>query len=345
MRRWLGLVLLGLALAMPARAETRLVMQAATSAPGIGTTDFYVAQAAGFLQQEGLSVEVHYSTSASQAAQIVASGGADLGRFAFDPVLMGYDKGLRLRSFYQFYRTLIYYLAVPPDSPIRTIADVKGRTIAVVNMGSAAVGIFRSMLRQADMPLDAATLVPVGKADAGIAALRAGRVDGFMFWNEVYAAILGAGVDLRFIKHPRLSNVGSNGYFASDATLRDKRAALAGFARAIAKASVFIRANYDAAARIYLRTNPDAGAADDAAAVTRLAGEMRFWSADWAVQEGVAKYGENNVAMLQLYADELHRDGALETVPPVADLVTNELVAAANDFDIDQIRQLAKTWP
>jgi ABC-type nitrate/sulfonate/bicarbonate transport system substrate-binding protein len=101
-----------------AHAQTKLTMQAATSAPGIGTTDFYVADKAGFLKEEGLQIEVRYATNASQAAQIVASGGADFGRFAFDPVLQGYDKGLRLRSFYQYYRTLIYYLAVPPESPI-----------------------------------------------------------------------------------------------------------------------------------------------------------------------------------------------------------------------------------
>ena len=319
-------------------------MQAATSAPGIGTTDFYVALKAGFLKQEGLEIEVRYATSASQAAQIVASGGADFGRFAFDPVLMGYDKGLRLRSFYQFYRTLIYFLAVPEDSPIRTIQDVKGRTIAVANMGSAAVGIFRSMLRQADMPIDSATLVPVGKADAGIAALRAGRVDGFMFWNEVYADMLGSGLKLRFIKHPRLADVGSNGYFAADATLRDKRAALAGFARAIAKASVFIRANYAAAARIYLQTNPQIGSADDPATVRRYADELRFWSQDWAVREGKEQYGENNTATLALYAGELKRDGALETIPPLGDLTTNDLIPAANDFDIQQVRALAAAW-
>jgi NitT/TauT family transport system substrate-binding protein len=325
-----------------ASAQTRLVMQAATSAPGIGTTDVYVADQAGFFKEEGIEVEIRYSTSASQAAQIVASGGADLGRFAFDPVLQGYDKGLRLKSFYQYYRTLIYYLAVPEQSLITSINDVKGKTIAVVNMGSAAVGIFRSMLRQANMPIDSATLVPVGKADAGIAALRAGRVDGFMFWNEVYAAMTASGEKLRFIKHPRLGNVGSNGYFTTDTKLREKKAALTGFARAIAKASVFIRANFDEAGQMYLQTNPEAGKPDDPAALKRIVEQLRFWSQDWSVDEGKEKYGENNLENLKLYAEELQMDGSLQTIPPLQNLVTNELIDAANNFDLEKVRKHGK---
>jgi NitT/TauT family transport system substrate-binding protein len=327
-----------------AHAQTKLTMQAATSAPGIGTTDFYVADKAGFLKEEGLQIEVRYATNASQAAQIVASGGADFGRFAFDPVLQGYDKGLRLRSFYQYYRTLIYYLAVPPESPIKSIEDTKGRTIAVVNMGSAAVGVFRSMLRQAKMPLDSATLVPVGKADAGIAALRAKRVDGFMFWNEVYSQILASGVDLRFIKHPKLANVGSNGYFASDATLRDKKAAMTGFARAIAKASVFIRANNEAAAKIYLGVNPEAGSPSDPETVKKVAQQIKFWSADWVIDDAKEKYGENSLPNLKLYAEELQADGSLDNIPPLQDLITNDLISAVNDFDHARIVAAAQTW-
>lgn len=329
---------------LPAQAQTKLIMQAATSAPGIGTTDLYVAEKAGFLKEEGLQIEVRYATNASQAAQIVASGGADFGRFAFDPVLQGYDKGLRLRSFYQYYRALIYYLAVPPESPIKSIEDTKGKTIAVVNMGSAAVGVFRSMLRQAKMPIDSATLAPVGKADAGIAALRANRVDGFMFWNEVYSQILSNGVDLRFIKHPKLANVGSNGYFASDATLKNKTAAMTGFARAIAKASVFIRANNEAAAKIYLGVNPDAGSALDAAAVKKVTEQIKFWSDDWVIDESKEKYGENSLANLKLYAEELQADGSLDKIPPLNDIVTNDLIEPVNNFDHERIIMAARNW-
>jgi NitT/TauT family transport system substrate-binding protein len=327
-----------------AQTRTKLIMQVATSAPGIGSTDFYVANRAGFLGDEGLDIEIRYATSASQAAQLVASGGADFGRFAFDPALLGYDKGLRLRSFYEFYRSLIYYMAVPVDSPIKSIEDVKGKTIGVTNMGSAAVGVFRSMLRHANMPVDSTTLVPVGLADAGIAALRAGRIDGFMYWNEIYAGMLGSGEKLRFIKHPTLSHVGSNGYFASDVTLRDKKVPLTGFARAIAKACVFIRANYEAAAKIYLQVNPAAGSADDNAAVKRYTDELRFWSADWMVDEGREPYGQNDFANLKLYAEELKNDGALENIPPVEKLITNDLIAGANDFDFEKVRALARAW-
>ena len=194
------------------------------------------------------------------------------------------------------------------------------------------------------MPLDSATLVPVGKADAGIAALRAKRVDGFMFWNEVYSQILASGVDLRFIKHPKLANVGSNGYFASDATLRDKKAAMTGFARAIAKASVFIRANNEAAAKIYLGVNPEAGSPSDPETVKKVAQQIKFWSADWVIDDAKEKYGENSLPNLKLYAEELQADGSLDNIPPLQDLITNDLISAVNDFDHARIVAAAQTW-
>ncbi len=335
--------LAGVSTAWPVNAQTKLILQAANQAPSIGSEDFYVAQYAGFLKEEGLEVEVRYAANASQAAQIVGSGGADLGRFAFDPALNGYYKGLRLRSFYQFYRRLIYYVAIPEQSPLKTIEDLRGKKVAVVNMGSAAVGVFRSMLRQAQMPLDSVNLIPIGKADAAIAAYRTGSIDAFMYWNEVYSSMIAAGEKLRFIRHPRL-DIG-NGYFASEAGLKDKRAALQGFARAIAKASVFIRANPEAAARIYLTVNPEAGSGQDAAtAVKRIADQLRFWSDDWVVEEGKEKYGENDLKKLQLYALALHEEGSLEKIPPVEDLITNELIAGANNFDLEKVRAAARNW-
>ena len=48
--------------------------------------------------------------------------------------------------------------------------------------------------------------------------------------------------------------------------------------------------------------------------------------------------------MAALYAEELKRDGTLETIPPLGDLTTNDLIPAANDFDIQQVRALAAAW-
>jgi hypothetical protein len=60
------------------------------------------------------------------------------------------------------------------------------------------------------------------------------------------------------------------------------------------------------------------------------------------VNEGKEKYGENNLENLKLYAEELQKDGSLQTIPPLQNLMTNELIDAANDFDLEKVRNQMK---
>lgn len=330
--------------AAPAGTPRSLVMLAANIAKSVGSVDYYVADAAGFFKEEELRIEVRYAANASQAAQILASGNADLGRFAFDPVLVGYSKGLRLEGFYQFYRQSIFYLGIPTDSKIRTVQDLRGKKVCVSNMGSAAVGVLRSMLKQAGVPAEQVTLIPISAPSAAIAARRSGAIDAYMLYNELYASLLGAGEQLRFIRDPAYGSVGGNAYFAQLESFATKPDALMRFARAIAKASVFILANFDAAAQIYLRANPDAGSAGTPADVAKIAMELRFWSIDWKLEGAGARFGEINLANLQRYAEALRGQGVLTAVPPLNDIVTNKLIDEANRFDVAAVQKAAKNW-
>lgn len=329
---------------MASAANAKLTLMAANIHKGIGSSDFYVAQAAGFLKEEKLDVDVRYAANASQAAQLVAAGNADLGRFSFDPAMIGYTKGLKLKGFYQFYRQLIFYLAIPEDSSIKTLQDLRGKKVGVSNMGSTAVGVLRAMLKNAHIPLNEVTLVPVGVATTALAARRAGRIDAYMLWNEMYARMLAVGEKLRFIHSQQLGPVGGNSYFAQAASFAKQPDAFMRFARAIAKACVFIRANYDAAAKIYLHVNPEAGSASKPADVAKIAGELRFWAEDWKIAEGKQKFGEFNFDHLRAYAEALKSEGRLKAIPPLHDIFTNKLIDQANQFDIEAVRKAAKSW-
>lgn len=327
-----------------AAEDEKLVMMAANLHKSIGSVDFYVAEQAGFFKAENLAVEVRYGANASQAAQVVASGNADFGRFSFDPGMIGYEKGLKLIGFYQFYRELIFYLGIPAGSSIKTLADLRGKKVGVSNMGSTAVGVLRSMLKGANIPANQVTLVPVGGAATALAARRSGGIDAYMLWNELYATLISAGEELRFVHSPDLGKIGGNAYFAHADSFDKKPQAYMRLSRAIAKASVFIRANYDAAAKIYLKINPDAGSPDTPADVAKISKELKFWAKDWAVEEGKQEYGQFNFDYLRAYAEELHSEGRLKAIPPIHEIFTNKVIDEANSFDIESVRKLAKNW-
>jgi NitT/TauT family transport system substrate-binding protein len=340
----LATALLGGATAV--RAQTKLVLQLGTSTPTIMTIDLYVADKAGFFKQEGLDVEVRYSPNASQAAQLVANGGADVGRLSYEPLLFGYDKGLRGKVFYSLFTHFMYFAAVPQDSPIKTVADLRGKKIGVTNLGSASIIVLNSMLRQAGLAPGDVTLIPLGVGGLPITMLRSKQIDALMLYESYYSALEAAGLSLRYIYDSAVANFGNTGYFATEKIITQKGDALAHFSRALAEATAFIFANPKAAVRIYWQMNPTAkvGADDDAAmarSLKELEGDLKAID---VANSPTHRYGEINVGAFKNFMNLMVQEGAIAKPVPIGDLVTDQFIAAANDFDADKVRAMARDW-
>ncbi|HEX7872896.1 MAG TPA: aliphatic sulfonate ABC transporter substrate-binding protein [Sphingobium sp.] len=76
-------------------------------------------------------------------------------------------------------------LLVPPNSPIRTLADLKGRRIALVR-GSPGHLLVAETLRSANIPFSAVTIINMNPADAK-AALNARSIDAWAIWDPYFA--------------------------------------------------------------------------------------------------------------------------------------------------------------
>ncbi|MEL6064671.1 MULTISPECIES: sulfonate ABC transporter substrate-binding protein [unclassified Methylobacterium] len=77
-------------------------------------------------------------------------------------------------------------ILVPKDSPIRSVADLRGRTIAL-NKGSNVHYLLVRALEQAGVPYDAVKLAFLAPADANAAFVR-GSVDAWAIWDPFQAA-------------------------------------------------------------------------------------------------------------------------------------------------------------
>ena len=335
-----------LALSAPASAQTRLVQQAGFPAPDLSNILNFVAEHAGFFKEEGLQVEVRFSTGGPQATQITASGGADIGQVTQEPAIEGYDKGVRGKMFYTQFTRLIYHIAVPADSPIQSIADLKGKKIGVSNMGSASLVIARSALRHHKVPVESDTFLPVGLGDGAVAALRGGRVQALSMWTAAYASMMRAGLPFRFLYHPTVAEIGSGGFFVSDKMLPEKRDSLIRFGRAQAKATLFMLESPEAAVRIYWKGNPagKSGATDEEA-MQRALVEMNTLRPVYSTEKNADKrFGAANMAGIQTYVDMFRDEGVIARSVPAAELVTNDLIGPINDFDQAKVRALARNW-
>ena len=324
-----------------------IVLQVGSQVPSVSTLLLYIAEKAGFLAEEDLDFDVRYTANAPTAMQLVAAGNADVGVLTVEPLILGYEKGLRGKMFFVHQKPLNYYIAVPEASPIKSVADLKGKTIGVSNMGSAAVPVVASMMKSvgATQGKDY-TLAPVGVLDQAVAALKSDRVAAIALWESQYAALARIGLPLRYFHHPTLGDFGNNGFAASEATIKNKPEVLCSLSRSLTKAMIFVRANPQAALKIYWSVNPAAKDGGDPAAA-EAAGLREI---DYIVKgyrpyaDGQKDFGQVDRDGFQKYMQLFKDEGLLKEIPPIDDLITNQFVGCSNKIDPAAVRKLAQEW-
>jgi sulfonate transport system substrate-binding protein len=117
-------------------------------------------------------------------------------------------------------------IIVPKDSPIQTLADLKGKRLAVPQ-GSSAHGLALLALKSVGLTPKDVELVYLSPA-AGGTAFNTGKVDAWSIWNPQSAIAVKDGARILAKGLPPIDQV-NNYYVASDKSLNDpnRRAALA----------------------------------------------------------------------------------------------------------------------
>jgi NitT/TauT family transport system substrate-binding protein len=353
MRRWMLALAAGSAVAAlafsPASAQQtprKLSVQVGVPAPNIVSLQLYVAQQAGFFAEDGVDVEVRYSSGAPQALQLVAASQADVALGTIEPLISGHEKGLRAKAFARIGSRMIYYVAVPADSTVKKVEDLKDAKIGVANLGGAAVAVVRSILREGNAHPNADTLLPVGIGEQAMTALRTNKVQALGLWSNAYYTMERNGHRFRYFHHPTLGDFGNVALMAADKTLTGKRQEMCGFSRAVAKATLFIVENPEAALRMYWNAVPSAKiGATDAEAVKSGMLELMPQIKDLDVGfPPKAKYGVFNNTAVANYETLLKEQGLTATTPPVSELVSDAMIDCMNAFNDAEVRTRAREW-
>ncbi|MBP1179443.1 sulfonate transport system substrate-binding protein [Methylobacterium sp. PvR107] len=228
MRRLLALALLALLAALPARAEDLLrVGDQRGNARAL-------MEAAGVL--EGLPYRLEWSEfpAAAPLLEALNAGAIDAGGVGDAPFTFAAAAGAPVKAFLAFRnRQDGLAILVRPDSPIRAVADLRGRRIAT-NRGSIGHQVVLAALEEAGLPADSVTFSFLPPADAKL-ALASGAVDAWSTWEPYTSAAELAGL-VRVVRDGNGITPGLSYAVASETALKAKRALLADYAARLARA-------------------------------------------------------------------------------------------------------------
>lgn len=141
----------------------------------------FVAQEKGFFKTRGLDVEFVAPSNPNDPPKLVAAGKADLAISYQHQHQMQVAEGLPLTRIATLVATPLNSLVVLADGPVKSIADLKGKTIGY-SVGGFETALLKVMLAQEGLELDNVKLVNVnfslspslftGQTDAVIGAFR-----------------------------------------------------------------------------------------------------------------------------------------------------------------------------
>ncbi|MDY0747742.1 ABC transporter substrate-binding protein [Paucibacter sp. R3-3] len=185
---------------------------------------------------QGLDYEIQWTEfpAAAPLAEALNAEAVDLGPIGDAPLIFAQAAGARITAF-AVNRSDPYGTAVlvRPDSPLKTAADLKGRTIAT-NRGSIGHHVALKALASAGLKPDAGTFRFLPPAEAKL-ALTQGAVDAWATW-EPYTAMAETAGHARVLVNGRGLSSGLSFLAATDAALAKKHVQLLDFGRRVVRA-------------------------------------------------------------------------------------------------------------
>lgn len=306
---------------------------------------YAIAHEMKYFEKEGLAVEFQLAQGSGMAAQLLQTGSAQVATVSPEITMKGRDQGGGIVAFYNLKTLSGYSIAVPPDSAIKSLADLKGKTIGVSTLGTSLLPPLTQDLSQLGLNRRTDyTVVAAGTGAPAATALATGKVDALGLWETAYASIENQGVTLRHIEVPILSKMPAYVLATTDDQLAKDRKSIEGYCRAVTKATVFAQANVDAAILLFKRAFPITQKAGDGAP-EELQKTRRVFEAWLARARGGQRPGTQ---IGELYADQwvfaydyYKSAGTIQGKSNVQQAYTNDLIKACNDFSVEEVRQQA----
>jgi NitT/TauT family transport system substrate-binding protein len=153
-----------------------------------------LAEQLGYYKDEGLDVELISVTSGSISETGLLSGSAEAAVGAYEQSIHIQAKGKFVTSIVQISRTPQEALLVSTKFPdIKTVADLKGKTVGVSGFGSLTHFLSMDLAERAGLQKNDVSYIAAGAGNTFITAFQQGRVEGGMTQEPTISVMLDSG--------------------------------------------------------------------------------------------------------------------------------------------------------
>ena len=335
-----------LMLPLAAQAQTTVRVGWCARTVSAAAVPFAIATKLGWFSQAGLKVELVPLPGSTDCTKLVATGELPYALPSIEPLVVLRAQGVKVKNYYTAYQGNIYGIAVPVDSPIHSLAELKGKRIGVTAMASGGVPVARALAAAQGLNPDTdIRIIAVGEGAQAAALVRQGAVDALSQFDVMYALVEAAGTKLRRLDNSLIAKFPSNGLIAREDRLAAKPDEAIALARGYAMGTLFALTNPEAAVRILWEVYPQTrgtGRAEDEALATDTK-TLLARAPNWKLEAGnVTRWGENSEANYDAYVDFLVKWNVVPQKIAATDLVTNGLIEAINRFDAASVIAAAR---
>lgn len=127
---WSAAGLMAFATTFAANAQEKLSVRLDFSPWGVQAA-MHLAKDKGWFAAEGLDVDIQDGRGSGNTVQLVNAGQVDVGQVQVGLVASAREQGGKIKSIFNFQRKTDLCILVDRDSPVKTVADLKGKTVVV----------------------------------------------------------------------------------------------------------------------------------------------------------------------------------------------------------------------
>lgn len=284
----------------------------------INWSAYYCAQANGYFKEEGLEVELQYSSKGNAGPiEQLAGGNADIILTDTESIIKANNKGLNLVAVYLAGPTNVFYIVSEKGKNITKPADLVNKKIGVLSSASGNYTNLLIILSQAKIDVKDVDIIQTGLAM--VPTFIEKKIDAAVVYLNEKLQIESKGIILNVINASDYSGVTVQQITVTENIIKTKPEMIKKFLRAYEKGLRFAVDNPEKALEIYQNINKDAQSQKEA--------DKNLWETFIEKQHYKEKIsGTQTLEMWQKSQDLLFDAGIIEKKTDVSKMFTNEFV-------------------